>query len=85
MCIRDRFFDQWFFEAGHPNLGITKEYAAAAGELVIDVVQTQDPETSAAIFQLPVTISVFDMAGVESRFDVWIDQREQTIRLPYTS
>ena len=79
------FFDQWFFEAGHPNLGITKEYDAAAGELVIDVVQTQDPETSAAIFQLPVTISVFDMAGVESRFDVWIDQREQTIRLPYTT
>lgn len=77
------FFDQWFHTAGHPELEINHSYDTLSGEVVIEVNQMQDPETSTAIFQLPVTISTFDQDGNESMFDTWINKRSQEIRLPY--
>ena len=77
------FFDQWFYKAGHPELEIEYEYDSLSNEVVVSVSQMQDPETSAPIYQLPVTISVYDESGTESTFDTWINKRTQTVRLPY--
>jgi aminopeptidase N len=77
------FFDQWFYKAGHPELEIDYEYDSLSNEVVVLVSQMQDPETSAPIYQLPVTISVYDQSGSESTFDTWINKRNQEIRLPY--
>ncbi len=77
------FFDQWFLSAGHPQLEISHSYDTVAAEVIIEIAQTQDPEQSAPIFQLPVTISVYDEEGQESMFDVWINKRTQEIHLPF--
>lgn len=79
------FFEQWFHSAGHPELEINYTYDTLAAEVIIEVNQVQDPELSIPIFQLPVTISVFNESGEESLFDTWVDKREQTIRLPYNA
>ena len=53
------FFNQWFFSAGHPELDIEYDYDAVAQELHISVEQTQDPEASIPIFQLPATFDIY--------------------------
>ena len=77
------FFDQWFFDAGHPFLKIEYAYDSMDQNVIITIDQTQNPESNAPIFQLPVGISVFDSNGLETVFDIWLDQRHQQIMLPY--
>ncbi len=77
------FFDQWFHTAGHPELEISYSYDTTAAEVVVAVSQVQDPELSTPIFQLPVTLSIYNKDGKESLFDTWINKRDQELRLPY--
>ena len=77
------FFDQWFHEAGHPDLLLTYEYDVDSKSILLNVIQQQDPENNAAIFILPVTMSVYNEAGVETRFDITLNKREQEVRLEY--
>lgn len=77
------FFDQWYFKAGHPELEIQYEYDSLAKEVIINVAQTQKAENAAAIYQMPVTVGIYDADGQENLFDVWIDRRTQDVRLPY--
>lgn len=76
------FFNQWYFEQGHPSLKINDSYDEASGELQLTVEQTQDPELMPAIFQLPVTVDIYDSLGKPIRKELWIDQREQTFTFP---
>lgn len=77
------FFDQWFHQAGHPQLELNYSYDTAMAEVVVEVAQTQDVETSAPIFQLPVAISVYDQSGKETTYDTWINKRNQELRLKH--
>jgi len=74
------FFNQWFFEAGHPRLNVSSEYLD--GELVLTVEQTQDAEKEPAIFILPTEIDVFTSDGRRERIDFRIDKRISEIRIP---
>lgn len=76
------FFDQWFHQAGHPELEISDSYDEITGEVVIGINQVQDPENSPPIYQLPVSISVFDSLGQETIIDTKLTQRKQELRLP---
>ena len=71
------FFNQWFFEAGHPELNIEYTYDSTAQAVDIVVQQTQDPETSIPIFQLPVTFDVYTPGDTIRRLEFWLNQREQ--------
>lgn len=75
------FFDQWYFSQGHPELEIDYSYDAEAGEAVITVEQTQDPDRMPAIFQLPTAIDLY-VGGQRERKEVWVKQRIQTFRFP---
>ena len=77
------FFDQWYHEAGHPELELAYDYNSDEQQLTVKVSQTQDPEESPAIFQLSVRLSVFDSLGKETQFDIFLDERDDEIELAY--
>ena len=77
------FFDQWFLEEGHPNISLSYDYDASAKEAIVQVEQTQEDNNTPPIFQLPAKVDVY-FTGTDKpvRYDVFINQRSQEIRLP---
>ncbi len=71
------FFNQWYFNSGHPKLTITNEYDAANKKLNIIVKQTQD---STKIFKFPVSIDVY-IGKEKIRNNAWIENRVDTIKM----
>lgn len=76
------FFNQWYFEQGHPNLDITYSYDEVAGEVTVDVKQTQDAEEMLPVFQLPTTIDIYLSDSEVETHKVWINKREQVFTFP---
>jgi len=72
------FFNQWYFSAGHPKLIINREYDDEAKTISVIIEQTQDPEISPAIFQLPINIDIYAAAGQVERQQVIMTERKQT-------
>lgn len=71
------YFNQWYFNSGHPKLNISSEYDDANKTVNVFVKQTQD---STKIFKLPVAIDVY-VGKVKTRHDVWVENRFDTIKL----
>lgn len=71
------FFNQWFFSPGHPVLDIDYQYHSDQQSLTIRVEQTQDPETSLPIYQLPAKFDVYISGDTVRQYDFWINQRVQ--------
>lgn len=69
------FFNQWFFDKGHPELEIVHGYTD--GTYSLQVFQKQDAEYNAPIFILPVAVDIYTENGVK-REKIIIDQRTQT-------
>ena len=74
------FFNQWYFEEGHPELQISKLYDSETKELLLTVEQIQDPTRSAPIFQLPVKVDIYQPNGGKTTENIWIDQRVQEFK-----
>ncbi len=72
------FFNQWYFEQGHPQLTVNTSYDSTTQQVSMKVTQQQDPEIMPAIFQLPVAVDIYTGAMQKERHYIWIDQREQT-------
>ena len=77
------FFDQWFFKAGHPIIEVNHSYDPDEKAVLLNVNQTQDPDLSPAIFELPVSVSVYDDFGNESVFEIVVKDREASLALAY--
>ncbi len=77
------FFNQWFFDKGHPALEYSYKYNPTTKKLKLDIAQTQDPETHVPVYQLPLDVDIYTSNGKE-RKRLWIDQRTQTIEIPLT-
>ncbi len=78
------FFDQWFFQPGHPRLDISTAWDESSKTLTLTVEQQQNPEKMPAIFQLPTHVDIYDAEGKATRHAIRIDQRRQsfTFNLP---
>lgn len=72
------FFDQWYFAAGHPELTIDYDYDLATQTASVTIEQTQDPEKSLPIFQLPIAIDIHEDANTVRREEVMMNLRKQT-------
>ncbi len=72
------FFNQWYFEAGHPVLSIDYDYDLATQTASVTIEQTQNPETNPAIFQLPIAIDIYTDANTVRREEVMMNLRKQT-------
>lgn len=76
------FFNQWFFEKGHPILDVDYNIDALAKKVKINVSQTQDPEYNVPVFRLPLKTAVYYDSGKVDYHDIVIDQRDQKFELP---
>ncbi len=74
------FFNQWYYDAGHPKLKINYNYDDAAGKAMVIVEQTQ---TGRDFFLLPVAVDVHN-GEAKTRHNVWIDARIDTLVFNYT-
>lgn len=77
------FFNQWYFDQGHPSFFITHNYDNGVASLTIS--QEQDAEIMRPIFELPVTVDIYLSPDSVIRKNIWLNQRKQTFEfeLPY--
>ncbi len=71
------FFNQWFFNQGHPQLNITYSYDAKEKKASVQVDQTQDPAEMPAVFELPSAVDLFFADGSKVRHPVRLNRRSQ--------
>lgn len=76
------FFNQWYLEQGHPEISLSYDYDEEAKEAILTVEQTQNPETSPAIFQLPTSVDVYMASGEKENYPIWVKERKQSFRFP---
>jgi aminopeptidase N len=69
------FFNQWFFDAGHPVLKIEEDHDSNAETLKIKVWQEQDTDLF-PIFKLPLTLDVWQK-GTKTQYLIEIDKPYQ--------
>lgn len=68
------FFDQWFYEPGHPELLLTTERGEAANAITLNVTQTQNTELQ-PVFRLKTHVDVVTAFGTE-RHEITITEEE---------
>ncbi|SDH28986.1 M1 family metallopeptidase [Chitinophaga filiformis] len=72
------FWNQWFYNPGHPVLDINYSYNDVKKEVMVTVSQTQQ---TGSIFKLPVYIDVYT-GGQKQRHKVWVDNNQATFSFP---
>ncbi|MEM1319269.1 MAG: M1 family aminopeptidase [Bacteroidota bacterium] len=72
------FFNQWYFNPGHPVLDIQHDYDSTTNIASVRIEQLQNPEQNPPIFILPIAIDIYDQQGKVRREEVRIDKRLQT-------
>ena len=71
------FFNQWFFDSGHPILNVEYNYIDSLQSLELNVEQIQDPENGPAVFILPFSLASYNSKGEVILTDLVLDQRKQ--------
>ena len=71
------FFNQWYYNNGHPNLDINYIYDEAAKNVTIEIKQKQDN-----LFQFPYEIDIYE-GTKPKRHNVWIDEKEKSFSFKY--
>jgi len=72
------FFNQWYFEAGHPILKVTYDYDEASKKATATIEQTQNVDMSIPIFKLPMKVDVYFGSGKMTRHNITLTKRIQT-------
>ncbi|MGB1216790.1 MAG: M1 family metallopeptidase, partial [Saprospiraceae bacterium] len=74
------FFNQWYFNQGHPSLDIQYDYDAGTKEAIVSIEQTQDPKKNVAVFVLPMAVHIYDANGKATRHEIMMNERGQEFR-----
>jgi len=72
------YWNQWYYNSGHPKLNIDYAYDDAAKKVQVIVGQTQGEK----LFRLPIAIDVYNGA-TKSRHKVWIENKTDTFTFAY--
>lgn len=74
------FFDQWFFDKGHPKLLIQHNYNDTAKKYFVRVQQVQDLNTF-PVFKFPIAIDIY-ADGKKERKQVWVNEATEDFSFP---
>jgi aminopeptidase N len=74
------FFNQWYFNSGHPVVSIDYGWDAARKEQTVTIKQNQPGQ----VFQLPLTVDLY-VNGKPQRHTAMLRQRTETLRFPAAS
>ncbi len=74
------FWNQWYYGAGHPILNIDYGWDELTNESVVTVAQSQEGNEVTRVFNLPLTVDIYDATGKASRENIRMTQRNQTFR-----
>jgi len=74
------FFNQWYFDNGHPSVTIDYIYDDAAGKVNVIIKQIQK---SGKLFTLPIAVDVYNGAN-KVRYNVWSKNEVDTFTFTYS-
>ncbi len=74
------FFNQWYFNSGHPTLDINYSYDEATQKIKVLVKQTQKEKQ----FKLPVDIDVYNGTN-KIRYNVWVENAVDSFEFTSTT
>lgn len=72
------FFNQWFLGSGHPVLDIEYGWDIDAKKATVTVVQSQEGQSVARVFDLPLAVDIYDVSGKSRRENIRVTKRNQT-------
>lgn len=75
------FFNQWFFEPGHPNLETNWSYDSTSQQLTLIVNQTQEAEHNANQYIIPTEVAVLLPRDKVIQWPVTLKSRQDTFML----
>ena len=75
------FFNQWYFDNGHPYVRITQQYQPEKKQVLLTIQQTQ---TQNKIFELPIGIDVY-VEGNKKHYEVWNKKAVDSFYFPASS
>lgn len=76
------FFDQWFFQEGHPKLDIEYSYDERGRQMVVRLKQTQGEAGMPPVFQFPTSVRFLFPDGSVQEEDCWVREMEHEFRFP---
>lgn len=72
------FFNQWFLGAGHPVLDIQYDWDEVAKKASVTVEQSQEGKDVTRVFDLPLSVDIYDASGKSRREKIRVTMRKQT-------
>ena len=77
----DRFFDQWVYHAGHPELKISHQWSASDQLAKVSIEQTQDVNDHSLLFQFPTKLR-FVVDGQVVEHSILVSQKKEDFFVP---
>jgi len=71
------FFNQWYFNNGHPKLEVKYVYSEDAKIVTVQIEQTQE-----GLFEFPLAIEVYE-GDSPKRYEVWVDEKSKSFSFKY--
>ncbi|MCB0641828.1 MAG: M1 family metallopeptidase [Phaeodactylibacter sp.] len=72
------FFDQWYFDQGHPTLVVDDTFDESSNQVLLTVDQTQSVESMPPIFQLPMNVDIYYKDGSKERHSIFINEGHES-------
>lgn len=72
------FFNQWYFNAGHPKIEVSYDYNTIQKKVTVNLLQLNATE-----FKFPFAIDIFEN-GKKTRYQVFVDSGDASFTFPYT-
>jgi aminopeptidase N len=80
----DPFFDQWIYGAGAPRFVVSTAYDSAAGQIKMEVKQTQEVRGRVGLFETPVDVAITTANGTRT-FPITVSKADETFTFPSES